>query len=178
MPITDPAALGLLAEEWLNGFEWTGNAVSSGVLTIEPRKILRCAVNIGGYSGGDIASLRFNGDSGSNYWDRHITWAAGGTTAVNTQNISTQLVRLAGNAVTQGRVVQVVIMNVASITKPVGISHLQTLTGSAATAGVLDIGGGEWVNTSAQITSIEMRTAGGSITMPAGTRIDIYGSPT
>jgi len=41
--------------------------------------------------------------------------------------------------------------------------------------GILDIGGGEWVNTSAQITSIEMRTAGGSVTMPAGTGFTVFG---
>jgi hypothetical protein len=67
-------------------------------------------------------------------------------------------------------------MNLATVSKSVGISHVQTNTGSAATAGTLDFGGGEWVNTSAQITSIEMRTQGGSITMPAGTGFTVYGS--
>jgi hypothetical protein len=67
------------------------------------------------------------------------------------------------------------IMNLANVSKPVTIQCC-TLTGAAATVGLMDVGIGEWVNTSAQITSIEMRTAGGSITMPAGTGFTVYGS--
>jgi hypothetical protein len=161
--------------EDIGSIRMSASGVSTGVLTIPAREQLMLIVNIAGYSGGDIASLRFNGDSGTTYWDRHISWAAGGTTAANTQTPSTTLIRLAANGVTQGRTVMVGIMNLANVSKPVTIQCC-TLTGAAATVGLMDVGIGEWVNTSAQITSIEMRTAGGSITMPAGTGFTVYGS--
>lgn len=169
--------LNWLDMERLGSIRLSSSAVTTGVLTIPAREQLFLLCNIAGYSGGgDIASLRFNGDTGTNYWDRHITSVQGGVVLVNTQNASTSLIRLAGNAVTTGRSVTVSIMNLASVSKSVGISHVQTNTGAAATVGGLDIGGGEWVNTSAQITSIEMRTAGGSVTMPAGTGFTVFGS--
>jgi hypothetical protein len=150
----------------------TASAITTGVLTIPAYEQLMLLCNIAGYSGGDIASLRFNGDTGANYWDRHLMSAAAATTFTNAQNASTTLIRLAGNAVTQGRTVQVSIMNLATASKPVSM-QVCTLTGAAGTVGNADIG---WGNTSAQITSIEMRTAGGSITMPAGTGFTVYGS--
>jgi hypothetical protein len=161
--------------EFLGSLRLSAAAVTTGVLTIAPREKLFVDINIAGYSGGDIASLRFNGDAGANYWSRHITWATAGTTATDVPNAAATLIRLGGNAVTQGRSVTCSISNVATVSKYVGISHLQTGTNSTA-VGVLNIGGGEWFNTTAQITSIEMRTAGGSITMPTGTGFSVYGS--
>jgi hypothetical protein len=161
--------------EDLGSLRLTASAVTTGVLTIPPREQLMILVNIAGYSGGDIASLRFNGDAGATYWDRHLSAAAGGTTWTNTQTASTTLIRLAANGVTQGRTVQVSIMNLANVSKPITMQTC-TLTGAAGTVGLADVGWGEWVNTSAQITSVEMRTAGGSITMPAGTGFTVYGS--
>jgi hypothetical protein len=165
-----------LGMEELGSIRLGSAAVTTGVLTIPAREQLFLLCNIAGYSGGDIASLRFNGDTGANYWDRHLTAAAGGVTLVNTQTASTTLIRLAGNAVTTGRSVAVSIMNLAAVSKSVAIAPVQTNTGTAATVGVMDIGGGEWVNTTAQITSIEMRTAGGSITLSAGSGFTVYGS--
>lgn len=151
-------------------------AVTTGVLTIPAREQLFLLINITGYSGGDIAALRFNGDTAANYWTRHITYATGGVTATDNPTASATLLRLAGNSVTQGRSVQCAIMNLATVSKSVSFPAIQTNTGAAATVGVLNIGGGEWVNTSAQITSIEMRTAGGSITLSAGSGFTVYGS--
>jgi hypothetical protein len=168
-------SIGFPDMERLGSLRLTASAVTTGVLTIPPREQLYLLINIAGYSGGDIASLRFNGDAGANYWTRHITWATGGTTATDVPTAAATLIRLAGNAVTQGRAVSCSITNIATVSKYVGISHLQTGTNSTA-VGVLNIGGGEWFNTTAQITSIEMRTAGGSITMPAGTGFTVYGS--
>lgn len=161
--------------ERLNSVKLASSAVTTGAVAIPPRDMLYMLITIAGYSNNDIASLRFNGDTASNYWDRHITFAAGGATGTNVVNSATNLIRLAGNAVQTARVVSCSIINILGITKSVGISHLQTNTAST-TAGILDIGGGEWNNTAAQITSIEMRTAGGSITMPAGTGFVVYGT--
>jgi hypothetical protein len=149
-------------------------AASSAVVTIPAREQLMLLINISGYGGGDIASLRFNGDSGTNYWDRHITSIQGGVALVNTQTISTTLLRLAGNSVSTGRIVSCSIMNIANVSKTVGISHLQTGTAAAGTAGTLDFGGGEWVNTSAQITTIQLITAGGQ-NLSIGTGFTVFG---
>lgn len=162
--------------ERLGSTRLTASAQATAVVTIPAREQLYILINIAGYSGGDIASLRFNGDTGTNYWSRHITFASGAATGVDNPTPSATLLRLAGNAVTQGRSVSCSIMNLATVSKAVGISHIQTNTGAAATVGVLNIGGGEWVNTTAQITTIQMLTAGGSITMPAGTGFTVYGS--
>lgn len=160
--------------EFLGSLRLSASAITTGVLQIPARERLSIHCNIAGYSGGDIASLRFNGDTGANYWDRHITFAAAGAAGTNVQTASTTLMRLAGNAVTQNRMVVVDVLNVLNVSK-VCCMTVQTGSGAAATIPVLDIGGGEWVNTTAQITSVEMRTAGGSITMPAGTSISVFG---
>jgi hypothetical protein len=160
--------------EFLGSIRLSSSNVSTGVLTIPPREQLIIQCNIAGYSGGDIASLRFNGDTGANYWDRHLYSAPGGVTWTNAQNLSTNLIRLAATGVTQGRTVVVNVMNLSNVSKSCAM-QVCTLTGSAGTGGQADIGFGEWVNTAAQITSVEMRTAGGSITMPAGTGFAVYG---
>ncbi len=158
----------------LGGLELTGNAVTTGVLTIPAYDILRVSVRVTGYSGSDITSLRFNADAGANYWSRYISSAAGGVTLVNTASVSQALARLFALGTTLQRSAIVLITNNAATSK-VGIVSGQTSTGAAGTSGVLEFGGFEWVNTSAQITSIEMRTAGGSVTMPAGTGFAVEG---
>lgn len=135
--------------------------------------------NITGYSGNDIAMFRFGGtagavDSGNNYWSRHITWAAGGTIATNTQVLSTNGIRVAGNAVVQGRSGICQLMNVATVSKPFTI-HTQTLTGAAGTAGLIDLGGGEWVNTTQQIISIQMVDQNGT-NLTAGSGFVVWGA--
>lgn len=170
MPIIYPVGM-----ERLGSVKLASNAATTGALTIPARDFLFLAINIVGYSSGDIAALRFNGDNGSNYWDMHKLSALGATTWTNAQTVSTTLVRLAGNGVTDGRVVSVSIMNVLGTPKAVGISHLQTNTSSAAgTGGTIDAGGGCWVNTTAQVTSIEMRTAGGA-NLLAGSGFAVFG---
>ena len=135
--------------------------------------------NITGYSGADIAMFQFGGtagavDTGNNYWTRHITWAAGGTVATNTQVLSTNGIRLAGNAVTQGRSGICQLMNVATVSKPF-TCHTQTLTGAAGTGGLLDLGGGEWVNTTQQIISIRMIDQNGT-NLTAGSGFVVWGA--
>ena len=135
--------------------------------------------NITGYSGGDIAMFQFGGVSGAvdtanNYWTRHITWAAGTTTATNNQTTNTNGIRLAGNAVTQGRSGICQLMNYQTVSKPFTV-HTQTLTGSTGTAGLIDLGGGEWVNTTQQIISIRMIDQNGT-NLTAGTGFVVWGA--
>lgn len=154
----------------------TGSAsATSPVLTIEARDMLLVQVRVLGYSGaGDIASLRFNGDTGANYWSRSISIATGGVTLTNAQNASATLARLHPTAVTVQRSSLHAITNNLATSK-IGTISAQTGSGAAATVPIIEFGGFEWVNTSAQITSIQLLTAGGSVTMPVGTGFAVWG---
>jgi len=167
---SNSAAAGL---EFLGSTVLTGNATTTNTVTIPARDILTIEVRVTGYSAGDIASLRFNGDAGANYWSRYISAVAGGVVLVNNQNVSQALARLFALAVTTQRTGIVNITNLATTSK-VGVVNGQTSTGAAATAGTIEFGGFEWVNTANQITSIAMLTAGGA-TMPAGTGFAVWG---
>jgi len=162
--------------DFLGKIAITGSAaVTTGALTIEARDMLFVQVRVLGYSGGgDIASFRFNGDTGTNYWSRSISAASGGTTLTNAANASATLARLHPTSTTLQRSSTHAITNNASTSK-VGTISAQTGSGAAATTPVIEWGGFEWVNTSAQITSIELRTAGGSVTMPVGTGFAVWG---
>lgn len=161
----------------LGGLELSGSAVTTGVLTIPAYDLLRLSVRVTGYSGSDIASLRFNADAGANYWSRYVSAAAGGVTWTNTASVSQALARLFALGTTLQRSAIVLITNNTTTSK-VGAVQGQTSSGAAGTTPVIECGGFEWVNTAAQITSIEMRTAGGSITMPAGTGFSVEGRNT
>lgn len=163
-----------------NGYDFLGSvslasaAITTGVVAIDARDLLLIQVRVTGYSAGDIASFRFNADTGANYWSRYISAAAGATTTANNQNVSQALARLFALAVTTQRSALVALTNNATTSK-VGMVYGQTSTGAAATAGTVEYGGFEWVNTTNQISSIEMRTAGGSATLSTGSGFAVFG---
>lgn len=167
-----PFPLGL---DFLGSGTCTDGAGSScGVLVIPPRDYLVIIVKVTGYGGGDIESLRFNADAGANYWDRALVAAAGVATFTNTQTISTTLCRLAtGDAITTARVSTVFIINKATLSKR-GVHFTGDNTSAAATAGNLIFGGCEWVNTTAQITTVELLTAAAA-TFNADTEFGVFG---
>lgn len=160
--------------EYLGGLVLTANAVSTGVLPIKPRDELLILVSVSGYSGADIASFRFNGDAGTNYWSRYINSVAGGVVLTNNQNVSQTLARIFAVGVTTDRSAIVKIINRSADSKIACVCGI-TSTGAAATAGAIEFGGFEWVNTAAQITSIEMRTAGGVNTLTARSGFMVFG---
>lgn len=172
MPYFPPTSLPKLASVKLGAAAQTTGAIS--IQNSAAYDALMVVASITGYSGNDIASLRFNGDTAANYWDRHLNAAAGGTVLTNTQNVSSTLIRLGATGVTTGRIVTAMIQNAQASAKEVSIS-VTTGTGAAATAGLFDVGHGEWINTTSVITSITMLTAGGTITMNAGTGFAVYG---
>lgn len=136
-------------------------------------------MNITGYSGADIASFQFGTtagavDTGNNYWSRHLTSVAGGVIWVNTQVVSTNMIRIGGLAVTTGRTVICDVMNVSSVTKSINIRN-STNTGAAATAGTIDVGSGEWINTTGQIISIRMIDQNGT-NLTAGSGFVVWGA--
>jgi hypothetical protein len=160
--------------EFLGSTKLAAGAATTATVTIPARDVLVVLVRVTGYAGGgDIASLRFNGDTGANYWSRYLSWAAGGTVVANNQNVSQTLARMFALAQTQGRNAIIGINNLTGATK-VGNVNGQSGTGAAATAGTLEQGGFEWANTAAQITSIVMLTAGG-VNMNTGSGFAVYG---
>jgi hypothetical protein len=161
--------------EPLGALRMTAAAVSSGVLAIPPRSLLVIAYDIAGYSAADIASWRFNADAGSNYQTRYITAAIASTTLTNAATLTTTLMRLAGTSIVAARSGICVITNVAGRIKIMS-NHVMDTTAAVGTEPALNItGGGSWFNTTAQINSIEMRTAGGANTLTAGTGFAVFG---
>jgi hypothetical protein len=122
------------------------------------RDFLWIFVRIASYGGspdatGDIGSLRFNGDSGANYWTRHLDYQGGVWS--DFQSLSTSLIRLAATNSRLSRNVFVTVNNLATRGKTCNIKN-QTGTADAAVAGSVNIAGGEWVNLVDQITSVQL----------------------
>lgn len=149
-------------------------AVSAGVWTVPARDELFVSVRVTGYSGADIASFRFNGDTGTNYWSRYHNSLAGQTTYTDNPNVSQTVARCFALTTTLQRTAWVKISNPTTTSKR-GVVLGGTSTGAAGTAGQIEVGGFEWVNTTAQITSIELRTAGGTLLLNAGTSFHVWG---
>jgi len=121
---------------------------------------------------GDIVSIRFNGDSGLNYWSRHLLFDAGVWNDV--PQASASLIRLAATNSTKSRNIFIAVNNVATRGKTCNIKN-QTGSADPATVGPINVGGGEWVNLTDQITSVQLVVAG-SNNMGAGTGFIVRGS--
>jgi hypothetical protein len=158
---------------YLTGAVLTANAVAFPTLLFPAYNSLLVMINVTGYGGTDVVSLRFNGDSGTNYWDRTLTVAAGGVVVVDTNTVSTTLIRQ-GLPINKGRQVMAQIGNQLSRSKVVMVQN-QFGSGAAGTAATITAGtAGEWVNTTQQITQIDCLTAGG-LNILAGSSIMVYG---
>lgn len=163
----------------LGGYEFLGSTVlGSGAATtasvaFDARDLLLVQIRVTGYGGSDIASLRFNGDTGANYSSRYLSSAAAATTFSNNTFQSNTFARCFAVGVTTGRSALVAISNNLGTTKCGAVSAL-TGTGAVATAPGLELGGFEWVNTAAQITSMLLVTAGGA-NLNTGTGFAVFG---
>ena len=159
---------------FLGGFALTANANAFPTLFIPPYNGLWVFINVTGYAGTDVVSLRFNGDSGTNYWDRTLTVAAGTVTPiVDTNTVSTTLIRM-GKPINKGRQVFAQIGNFATRSKVVQVMN-QFGSGAAGTVADTTIGSaGEWVNTTAQIIQIDCLTAGATNVI-SGSSIMVFG---
>lgn len=164
--------------ERLGSLKLGGSAVTTGVLTIPARDVLLVICRVTGYSGTDIASLRFNADSTiTNYTSSFITGtSASPPVLARVNNVGTLgHIPIASTGITVGRTAIISISNFATTRKVCKIDSSDEQT--STTAGTIDINGyGEWLNTAAQITSIEMRTSGGSNTLNAGSGFVVYGA--
>jgi len=161
--------------EYLGGFRFNSSLTTSGRISIVARDTIWVHFNIAGYGGSDIASLRFNGDTGNNYQTRFLTVAIASVTFTNVNTLSTGFLRLAGLAGTMRRAGSVQIMNISNVNKVCKIETWDDNVTGVGTETVAEVcGGGFWANTSAQITDIEMTTAGGA-TLPAGSGFAVFG---
>lgn len=153
----------------------TAAAANLGTLTIPGMNHLYMQITSTGLSGSDFASIRFNGDTGANYVSRFATVAAGGVTVVDAPFVSATAMRLTAISGTVGQSIWLSINNFATVSKQAIITG-PLFTGAAATAATLVIGGaGEWVNTTAQITSVQV-LIGGANNFNTGSSLTIWGS--
>jgi len=160
------------------GLEFLGSVVLEAPanrmdLTIAAKNILLVIARITSIAASDRPGFQFNGDLGTNYWDRMLSCAAGTTTWTNTQSTSNTMIRMPVVAGTQAIICLADIMNHALSTKGVTM-NAQMATGAAGTAGTLAFGGGEWANAVDQITTIRMLTAA-SQNMAVGSGFAVWG---
>lgn len=154
-------------DQYAKGMEYLGGAEASvavpalGPITFRPRDMLFVIIRITNLSTTGIPALRFNGDSGANYWDRNLTAAAGGATwsEVTSQAAAPGMLRLGGVSAVTGRVGMAVVMNQANSTKNC-IGEFTTITGAVGTVSALQVFSGEWVNTVDQINSLTLVNTG------------------
>ena len=142
-------------------------------LRFNPMNGLYLFINVTGYGGTDVVSLRFNGDAGANYWDRTITLPAGTTVFADTSTTATTLIRC-GKPINKGRAVFAQIVNFAGKPKVVQVLN-QFGSGVGATAAEATLSSaGEWVNTTDPINQIDVVTAGG-LNILAGSTLVLLG---
>jgi len=125
------------------------------------RKKLEIHVMVTAYGGspdvtGDIASLRFNGDSGANYWSHHATFLSGAWTDFPVADAS--LIRLGPTNSRLSRNVVLTVNNLATRSKTLTLKNT-TGTNNASLVGEINSGGGEWVNTTDQISTVQLVNA-------------------
>ena len=171
---------------FLNGMPLVGFATLSGTATavtaISPSTFNQLVgwARVTFYGGSDTLSFRFGNtatavDSGSNYNYRWATQAAGGTTFANrdsTADSNNTLIKMAAQDTTLSREINFSISNTSNKAKMVQMQSA-TETAGVSTLPSLDIGQGQWFNTSGQIGCFQILTAGGNT---FGGSIAFYGS--
>ncbi len=157
--------------DYLGGTFLAASAPATSVVTLTyppgsgiaaTRKKLEIHVLVTAYGGtpdvtGDIASLRFNGDSGNNYWSHHATFLSGAWTDFPVAD--TSLIRLGPTNSRLSRNVVLTVNNLANRSKTLTLKNT-TGTNNASLVGEINAGGGEWVNLVDQISSVQLINAG------------------
>lgn len=167
-----------IGDGWrLAGFWKAGSAAqTSGAITVPAFDELMIVCRVVSLSAGDIVALQFNSDTGNNYRSRYIVNnATSGVTLTDVPTATTNMARLSGISDAGQRTITAVINNRLGTAK-VGTVVSTLGTGSVSTQHKIDLAGGfEWVNTSAQITSVTMLTAGGTATMATDSGFQVFG---
>lgn len=155
---------------------FASNGTSIGPISFPACKLLVIYHVIVGYTGGDIAMFQFNSDTtAGNYGSWYASMSHGGTPALSqsASNAGTVAgIPVSGTTQTIGRIGDMTIINIAATRKTVSIRNANETTSS--TLGAIDNGLGEWLNTSAQITSVTMKLVG-SNSLLAGSGFIVYG---
>lgn len=158
---------------FLEGATISANAASFPTISFPAYGSLDIRLNILGFSASDIVAVRFNSDSGTNYWDRNMTAVAASVVFVDNPTASTTLIRV-GIAGTKSITAKLFVGNNLGVSKLVS-GAVSMGTGAAATPGTAVVSmAGEWVNTAAQITSLTVLCVGAN-NLLAGSSIAVYG---
>lgn len=160
----------------LGSLIFTANATSVGPITIPACKFLMIVHVITGYTGADIAMFQFNGDTTVTNYGSWFMTNSNAATPINAQsanNAGTVAgIPVSGTTQTVGRVGRFFVSNIATSRKVFEISNANEST--TTTGPARDGGWGEWLNTTAQITSVTMKLVGAQ-SLLAGTGAIIYG---
>lgn len=166
------------AEDFLGSTVYATSVALSAVVNIRASDMLIITGRIVGYGGNDVAILRFNGDAtAGNYLSRFITFSAlsATTTAAAAQtNITFTGIPVSDQQFQLGRVFRMVISNRLATNKMIEATHADEVTPQATGIPLMSLGFGQWFNTAAQITSVQMTTQGGQ-TLNAGTGFRVTG---
>lgn len=158
---------------FLDGATLSANAASFPVISFPAWGSLDIRLSIMGFTGSDILSIRFNADAGNNYWDRNFTSVAAGVVLVNTETLTTAQIRV-GIAGTKGVSARLIVGNQLAVSKLVN-GQVTMGSGVVGTAGIAVLSmSGEWINTTAQITSLTVLCVGANSIL-AGSSIAVYG---
>jgi len=163
----DPATAGWVL---LGRTQLTVAAASTTNVTIASGyDLLRVEYMVTGYSGGGIASFRFNADAtATNYFSRWASMAAAGVVWSQVTTTATAAIMLgqANSTLQRGGTMRV--SNFAAT------NHLCTFAGGTSTGGapLLEHGGGEYISTTT-ISSIQMIVAG--VNLSVGSGFAVYG---
>lgn len=174
------------AQENMRGWEFLastvlgGAAVTTGAITVAARDELLIVFRVVSVSSSDTVGLRFNGDTGNNYWWRGITSVKTATSGsapafVDTFLASTSRILVYPLAGTTQITGHAIVTNRSATTK---VAAINSAIGSAAAATVpttMVFGAGEWINTAAQITSVTMLSTGGAATLATGSGFVVFG---
>lgn len=166
----------LVGWDYLASYVASGDVATSGALAIPARDELMIVIRgvtpstLGGWPG-----LRFNGDSAANYRSRFLFANGGSTTLSNQDNLSKTSMPVSDTTGNIGGTLVIWISNLASLSKSAVIKG-STRSGSAASSAQMMLAGdGEWVNTAAQITSVELLAGSSTNVLGAGGAIAIFG---
>jgi len=158
---------GSIGWELLGQYTSSSSFASSGAITIPQRDMLQIVVRILNQSGAARPALRFNGDTGSNYWNT-FTLLAGTNTATSAAGTMALLSTINTAAI---RTIEATIANNSTgWQKPVTVRQAM-----AAPGGTPEAGHTEWGNTSAAITSVELLNDGAGVTFGGWSGIMIFG---
>lgn len=165
----DELALDARGFEYLGGVELAATGGTLDFKDIPARDVLfvmlRCPS-----SASSTLTMRFNADSGANYWYKNMKSIAGSQLFTNKDVVGQTSIALHYDAETLGRSAFIYITNKSDKSKSIEFFPFVG-SGAAGTASDLESGVGEWVNTSVQIDRITLL----GTTMAIDTGFGVFG---